>query len=144
MSKKNTVKKAALELKEPAVVTQPEAVTTAPAAEVKNMSKRVVRGHKYDGRDIDLSKLTQKLVVGDISPKPPRGNGRPSVMYRIFTLVAQTPNAVMGELIQTIIDRSPEFTTHPSPYTHKDKLEALWVRDYLKGMIIKGHLKVAE
>lgn len=144
MSKKNTAKKPEAPKVEAQVVTQPETVTEAPAAEVKSMGKRVVRGHKYDGRDIDLSKLTQKLVVGDFSPKPPRGTGRPSVMYRIYTLVAQTPNAVMGELIQTIIDRSPEFTTHPSPYTHKEKLEALWVRDYLKGMITKGHLKVVD
>jgi hypothetical protein len=34
--------------------------------------------------------------------------------------------------------------SHPSQYTHKERLEALWVRDYIKGMIIKGHLKIAE
>ena len=142
MSKKNTAKKA-LELEAP-VATQAETVTEAPKAEVKALPKRVVRGHKYDGRELDLTKLTDKLEVGSNSPKPPRGVGRPSVMYRIYAMVAARPSVQMNDLITDIQDRSAEFVSHPSQYTHKERLEALWVRDYIKGMIIKGHLKIAE
>lgn len=143
MSKKTTAKKAALELGEP-VTTKVETVTEAPKAEVKDLPKRTVRGHKYDGRELDLTKLTDKLEVGSNSPKPPRGTGRPSVMYRIYAMVAARPSVQMNDLITDIQDRSAEFVSHPSQYTHKERLEALWVRDYIKGMLVKGHLKIAE
>lgn len=142
MSKKNTAKKA-LELEAP-VATQPETVTETPKAEIKAMPKRVVRGHKYDGRELDLAKLTDKLEIGSNSPKPPRGAGRPSVMYRIYALVAEKPGVQINDLITEIQDRSAEFSNHPSEYARKERLEALWVRDYIKGALIAGHLKVAE
>lgn len=140
---KNTKK--ALELKDFVAPTVPEVVAEeVPAAVAKPVyvGKRVPRGHKYDGKTIDLSTLTQTVMLGAVNPNPPRGEGRPSVMFRIHALVGKNPGITVGALIETIVERSADFKTHPSPYTHKDQLEPMWVRDYLKGMVTRGFIEI--
>lgn len=141
---KNTKK--ALELRDfvepvvPAPVAQEVPTENVVVEKPVYVGKRIPRGHKYDNKTIDLSKLTQTVMLGAVNPNPPRGQGRPSVMFRIHALVGSNPGITVGALIEMIIDRSEEFKSHPSPYTHKDRLEAMWVRDYLKGMVTRGFL----
>lgn len=105
---------------------------------------RVVRGHKYDGKTLSEKGLDVKLEAGK-APNGPRGNGKPSVMYRIFQMVAAEPDLSVGKLIQTM--QGQKFDQHPTPYgktVDETPVSPLWCMGYIKGAVAKGFLKVAE
>ncbi len=148
-AKKSSAKAKALELKneEPLVPTTPEPVAVqheGPTAPIPHpVIGRNVRGHKYDGKFVDLSNMKQVLGPGKYAPNPPRGaTGKPSVKYRIYGLVVGNPGITIKELVETCQARASEFISHPSPYTKKPELEAAWVLGYLRGMVREKFLTV--
>ncbi len=118
-----------------------QAPAEVPAAETK-VSGRVIRGHKYDGKTLNTKSLGTKLQIGKSSPKAPRGNGKPSVMYRVFATVSGNPGITVGELITKM--KAEKFDMHPTPYGRKEELEDLWCFGYIKGAMAKNFLAVAE
>lgn len=117
-----------------------QAPVEAPA-EVK-VSGRVIRGHKYDGKTLNTKSLGTKLQIGKSSPKAPRGNGKPSVMYRVFAAVSTNPGITVGELITKM--KAENWAAHPTPYGRKEEIEDLWCFGYIKGAMAKNFLAVAE
>lgn len=121
----------------PAEAPKPE----VPSTETK-VRGRVIRGHKYDGKSLSEKGLSNKLQIGKSSPKAPRGNGKPSVMYRVFSAVSTNPGITVGDLITEM--KSENWAAHPTPYGRKDEIEDLWCFGYIKGAMAKNFLAIAE
>lgn len=117
------------------VIGQPEVSKSKPT------KARVVRGHKYDGKVLGDKGLDVKLEAGK-APNGPRGNGKPSVMYRIFQIMAETPKITMSEAIKVM--QGQKWEQHPTQYGKVDEISPLWCRDYIKGAIAKGFIKVVD
>lgn len=124
---------------EPVVVAETVKVTeeNSPLAQAVG---RVVRGHKYDGKQFSFEGDSRVLVLGKNPPKAPRNPDRPSVMFRIYKMVQDNPGITISGIIQMMLDNHEILKKHPSEYARKDQLEAKWCFDYVKGAIGARHL----
>lgn len=118
-------------------VASPAVTTEAP-----KVGNRIVRGHKYDGKTLNTKSLGTKLQIGKSSPKAPRGEGKASVMYRVFAAVSSNPGITIGDLITKM--KAENWANHPTPYGRKEEIEDLWCFGYIKGAMSKNFLAVAE
>lgn len=116
-------------------------VTEPKVVEPPKVSGRIVRGHKYDGKTLNTKSLGTKLQIGKFSPKPPRGEGKASVMYRVFAAVSSNPGVTIGDLIGKM--KVENWANHPTPYGRKEEVEDLWCFGYIKGAMAKHYLVVA-